>query len=245
MATADGTSEPDTGPPRTLVTERRAVRRPLGNLYVLAFLVVPVLLTALVGFAGSGGVEDALESAGQEALAEKKITGVRLVLDGRAMTARVPSDQRPEPVEETLAGLDGVAEVRVERVYGSEAEAQTCADLQQKLDRATNKQRIPFVGTSTRLTPTGQQMVREVGRLLDACALAMVTVGGHTDPRTSNGSTISLQRARVMVKILRQAGVEADRMRARGYGDQFPLKEGDSPAAQAANQRGSIMVESS
>lgn len=245
MATADGTSEPDPGPPRTLVTARRIVRRPVGNLYVLAFLVVPVLLTALVGFTRSGGVEDALESAGQEALAEQKIKGVALVLDGRAMTAQVPSGQRPDPVKEALTGLDGVAELRVEQVYGSEAEAKACADLQRKLDKATNKQRIPFVGTSARLTPAGQQMMREVGRLLDGCALAVVTVGGHTDPRTSNGSTISLQRARVMEKILRQAGIPADRMRARGYGDQFPLEEDDSPAAQAANQRGSIMVESS
>jgi len=96
-----------------------------------------------------------------------------------------------------------------------------------------------------RLTPTGTQMVREVGKLLDACGPAVVTVGGHTDSHTSNGSTISLERAQLMVRMLRNAGIEPERLEPRGYGDQFPIEDGDSPAAQAANQRGSIAVESS
>lgn len=245
MATPEGTTEPDSGPPRTLVTERRTVRRPVGNLYIVAFLVVPILLTALIGYTQQSSVEEALAQSAEKALATQDIKGVGLVLDGRIMTAQVPSGQRPEPVRDALDGLDGVAALRVEQVYASEAEAEACTDLQKKIDRATDKQRIPFSGTSTRLTATGQRMMREVARLLDACGLAVVTVGGHTDPRTSNGSTISLERARVMVKILRQAGVEADRMKPRGYGDQFPLAEGDSPGAQATNQRGSITVESS
>ena len=245
MATVDGTSEPDSGPPRTLVTEQRLVRRPLGNLYILSFLVVPVLLTALVGYTQLGSVEDTLARSAQETLTGERIKGVGVVLDGRSLTAQVPSGQRPEPVKEALTGLEGVADLRVEQVYASEAEAKACADLQKKVDRATNKQRIPFVGTTARLTPAGQQMMREVGGLLDACGLATVTVGGHTDSSTSNGSTLSLERARVMVQFLRRAGIEADRMKPRGYGDQFPVEDGDSPAARSANQRGSIAVESS
>ena len=245
MATSDGTTEPDSEPSRTLVTEKHTVRRPVGNLYILAFLVVPVLLTALIGFTQRGGVEETLAQSAEEALAAESVKGVGVVLDGRVLTAQVPSGQRPDVVKEALTGLDGVAELRVQQVYASAAEEKACTDLQKKIDRATDKQRIPFAGTSTRLTPAGQQMMREVGGLLDACGLAVVTVGGHTDPRTSNGSTISLERARVMVQILRRAGVETDRLKPRGYGDQFPIADGDSPAAQAANQRGSITVESS
>jgi outer membrane protein OmpA-like peptidoglycan-associated protein len=245
MPTAEGAQQPDSGPTRTLVTGRQTVRRPLGSLYLSAFLVVPLLLTALIGVTQRGGVEDVLELSGRDALADKRVKGVDLVVEGRTMTAEVPSGRRVGPVRKALADIDGVAELRVEQVYASKAEARACADLQRKVDRATDRQRIGFVGETARLTATGQQMVQEVARLLDACGLAVVTVGGHTDARTSDAPTVSLQRARAIIGILRRAGIEADRMRPRGYADQFPLADGDSPAAQATNQRGSIRVERS
>lgn len=245
MATHDDAADRASDPLMSLVTEKQTVRRPLGNLYVLAFVLVPVLLTAAVGFLQASAVEDDLESDARAALAAEKVKGVDLELAGRVVTAKVPTGQDPDTVEKAISGVAGVAEVEVVRVYASAAEAKACKDLQKKIDRATDNQRIPFSGSSTRLTPAGEAMVREVGKLLDACGPAVVTVGGHTDSHTSNGSTISLQRARLMVRMLRNAGVEPERLLPRGYGDQFPVDEGDGPAAQAANQRGSIAVESS
>ena len=68
-------------------------------------------------------------------------------------------------------------------------------------------------------------------------------VGGHTDSHVPNGSTVSLARARVMVQALKAQGIATGRLTPRGYGDQFPLTDGSSAAAQARNERGSVAVE--
>ena len=194
MATSDGTTEPDSEPSRTLVTERRTVRRPVGNLYILAFLVVPVLLTALIGFTQQGAVEETLaQSAETRAVRARRSRGCGSCSTAASLTAQVPSGQRPDPSRRPSPASTGWLSCGSSRCTPRRPRKKACTDLQKKIDKATDKQRIPFAGTSSRLTSAGQQMMREVGDLLDACGLAVVTVGGHTDPRTSNGSTISLR----------------------------------------------------
>ena len=70
-------------------------------------------------------------------------------------------------------------------------------------------------------------------------------VGGHSDDDTPGGSTLSLTRARVMVDLLERAGIDAARLEARGYGDQFPVDDADTTAARQRNQRGEISAEGS
>jgi outer membrane protein OmpA-like peptidoglycan-associated protein len=227
---------------RSLVVEKHRVRRPVGPLYWLALVLLPVGMAAFVGFTQGPAIEDTLKADASAALKQAGYTGVTLVMDGRTITAKVPTGQDPQAVEDTLSGVPGVMSAEAEEVYASAKEARACENMQSKIDRATNKQRIPFVGESARLSATGQAMVREVGRLLLACRAADVTVGGHTDSSTFDGSDISLERARVIIRMLKAAGVESDRLDPRGYGDQFPIDDGDSKAARARNQRGSIAV---
>lgn len=227
---------------RELITEQRSVRRPLGSAYTVVFFAVPLLLTALIGMARADSVEGELRGDAAAALSDRGVEDVELRLHGRDITALVPTGQNPDRVRSALEQMDGAGTVTIERVYASDEEARACSTLPQKLDKATNDQRIPFAGTSTQLTPNGVRMMREVATLLKACEPAVVTVGGHSDPRTSNGSTVSLKRARVMVRFLRDAGVDPDRLRPRGYGNQFPMSKGSGPGDQAANQRGSVQV---
>ncbi len=243
MAAADGTPEPDNSPRHQRITEKRALRRPLGSRYAAVFFVLPVLLTVLVGYTSLGSVEGDLHDDAVAGLSESGIANVRLELDGRDVTALVPTGQDPEPVQDALARVSGIASVQIRRVYASKEEERACTDLQAKLDKVTNDQRIPFAGTSKQLTANGLRMMGEVATLLNSCGQAVVTVGGHADSRTSNGSTLSLQRARVMVRFLRQSGVGPSRLKPRGYGDQFPISDGRSPSDQAANHRGSVRVE--
>lgn len=227
---------------RSLVVERHRVRRPVGPWYWLALVLLPVGLAAFVGFSRGPALEDSLEADAAAALKQAGFSGVDLVMDGRTVTAKVPTGQDPEGVEETLASVPGVMSAEAEEVYASAKEARACENMQAKVDKATNKQRIPFVGETTRLSASGQAMVREVAQLLLACGAAEVAVGGHTDSSTFDGSDISLERARVIIRMLKAAGVESERLEPRGYGDQFPIDDGDSNAARARNQRGSIAV---
>ena len=227
---------------RSVVVEQHRVRRPVGAWFWLALVVVPVALTALVGLTQGSALEESLRADAAAALKDAGFSGVEIVVDGRTVTAEVPTGQDPDAVEAALASVPGVMSAEAKEVYASAKEARACENIQRKIDRATNKQRIPFVGESTRLTAGGAAMVREVGKLLVACRAVEATVGGHTDSSTFDGSDISLERARVIIRLLKAAGVESTRLEPRGYGDQFPIDDGDSNAARARNQRGSVAV---
>ncbi len=238
---ADGASPP--GHTMTKLTERKVARRPAGSRLGWSFVLVPALVAAGAGLLAGPGVERDLAAQAQTALRAEGITRVEVEADGVFVTAKVPTSVDAERVRSTVGAVDGVAAVTLERVFASKKERRACTDLQGKLDRATKRQRIPFVGRTDRLTPAGQAMVREAGRLVAACGSARVYVGGHTDEATNDGPTLTLRRARTMIKVMRKAGAPEERLLPRGYGAQYPVDRGDTPAARARNERGSITVE--
>jgi outer membrane protein OmpA-like peptidoglycan-associated protein len=207
-------------------------------------VIVVLLLTMGVGVSRGPGIEEALKKDVQAALTDAGFDEINVSVDGRMVTANVPTGVEADEVKKVVSDVDGVSAVSAMLVYASYAEARDCADLQKKLDKATRDQRIPFQGDSTRMSAEGSKMLREVSRLLEACESAVVYVGGHTDPGTRFGSTISLDRARVMAKLLKSWGIDKDRLEPRGYGDQFPIDKSRSAAARAKNERGSIVVRS-
>lgn len=238
------TTSTDDASTGTLVVETRTVRRPLGRVFWVCAVLVPVMLTIGIGVSRGPTIEQLLKKDVQTALVAADIDGVGLRVDGRIVTAEVPTGVDVDAVKKVVEDVSGVSAVSAKMVYASYAEARNCANLQAKLDKATHEQRIPFSGSSEKVTPEGDRMLRAVAKILDACKAAVVYVGGHTDPGTRYGSTISLERAKQMTKILKSYGIDGDRLEARGYGDQFPIDESRSAAARARNERGSIIVRS-
>ncbi len=248
---ADGSADAGAETPRAAshghtmskVTERKLARRSGGTRLGWSFLLVPALVTAAAGFLGGPGVESDLETEVQAALRADGITGVALEADGVFVTAKVPTSVDSDRVRDVVDSVDGVAAVTLERVFASKREERACSNLDKKLNKATNQQRIPFVGRTDKLTGPGVAMVRDAGKLVAACGSAKVLVGGHTDEATYDGPTLTLRRARVMIKVMRAAGAPEERLLPRGYGAQYPIDSGDSPAARAKNERGSITLE--
>jgi outer membrane protein OmpA-like peptidoglycan-associated protein len=228
----------------TIVVETRTVRRPVGKVYWVGAVIVVLLLTMGVGVSRGPAIEQALKKDVLTALGDAGFKGVSVSIDGRMVTASVPTGVEAEEVKKVVSEVGGVSAVSAMLVYASYAEARDCADLQKKLDQATRKQKIPFQGATAQLTAEGTRMLREVATLLKACKTAVVHVGGHTDPGTRFGSTLSLDRAKEMVTMLKSLGVAKDRLEPRGYGDQFPIDKSRSAAARAKNERGSIVVRS-
>jgi outer membrane protein OmpA-like peptidoglycan-associated protein len=225
------------------VTERKLARRPGGSRLGWSFVLVPALVAAGAGFLGGPQIERDLESEVRTALLAKGLKGVGLQADGVFVTAEVPTSVDAAEVRDVVSGVDGVAAVTVERVFASKKEERACTNLDAKLNRATNQQRIPFVGRTDRLTPAGESMVRDAAKLVAACGSARVFVGGHTDDGTFDGPTLTLRRARVMIKVMRKAGAPEVRLVPRGYGAQYPIDPADNAAARARNERGSIALE--
>jgi outer membrane protein OmpA-like peptidoglycan-associated protein len=225
-----------------LVSEKRIVHHSPGGRLALAGLLLPALVAGgAVQLAGSDA-ETSLVSEATGALRSDGLTGVRLEADGPFVTAHVPTRVDAAAVDRVVAAVDGVSGVTTRQVYTSKKEAQACADLGRKLDRATGRQQIPFAGESVQLTAQGRSMVVAAAKLVAACGSARVYVGGHTDSRTSNGSTLTLRRARTMIDLMRRTGAPKERLAPRGYGAQYPLSDGDGPAARQRNQRGSVTL---
>ena len=229
-------------PSGTVVVHTRTVRRPVGKVYWVSAVVTVLLLTIALGVSGGPGLEQTLKKDVLRALEGAGLEDIAVSVDGRMVTANVPTGADAGAVKDVVSKVDGVSAVTAMLVYASYSEAQGCADLQSKLDRATDNQRIPFQGSSTRPTAAGAQMLRAVAKLLEGCKPAVVYVGGHTDPGTRFGSTISLDRARTMTKALQSLGIAPNRLAPRGYGDQFPFDK--SGKNEARNERGSIIVRS-
>ncbi len=89
------------------------VRRPI-VVWLLAALAVPVLLTAVLIPAKAGTTEDDLRDRSLAALQSRGINGAEIDVDGRDAKVVVPAGVDTALVEEVVAGVEGVREVRVE-----------------------------------------------------------------------------------------------------------------------------------
>ncbi len=216
------------------------MRRPLGAGYWLTALLVAGALVATTTYTQRRASRRRWRAAVEKRLAARGLGKVEVALEGRVVTAAVPAGEDEDKVERTVGAVDGVAAVETTQSFANAEQRRTCQALGRELDRATNDQRIPFAGETAQLTSEGRALVRAAAQVLTLCPVGDVVVGGHSDDDTPSGSTLSLTRARLLVRLLEDAGVEAERLEARGYGDQFPVDDADTTAARQRNQRGSI-----
>src|SRR4051812_16717379 len=100
-----------------VVVDTYRVRRPLGALFWIAMFVLPVALAAIVGLTHAPSIEDSLGADGNAALKKAGVHGVKLVMDGRSVTADVPTGLDADEVEHVLAGVPGVMSVQTKHVY--------------------------------------------------------------------------------------------------------------------------------
>jgi len=99
-------------------------------------------------------------------------------------------------------------------------------------------------GRST-LAASSHDLLDEVADLLVAHPeLVRVRIEGHTDlvGSAAANQTLSQDRAEAVRTYLMNAGVDADRMEALGYGVSQPVAEGSSHEANQANRRVEIVV---
>src|SRR3954469_13408202 len=129
---------PETSSPQvegTWVVDRQRVRRPLGILFWLAALLVPLGLTLSFALSRAPAIQRSLHADAMSALHHAGIERVHVVVDGRQLVAKVPTGTRLPRGEATLLNVPGVEIVRTVPVYASKAEARACVDLQGKIDR--------------------------------------------------------------------------------------------------------------
>jgi outer membrane protein OmpA-like peptidoglycan-associated protein len=104
--------------------------------------------------------------------------------------------------------------------------------------------RLLFATDSAHLLPASQEQLQHVANILKAYPNVKVKVGGYTDNTGDPAYNLNLSDARA--KNVRQAlidlGIDAGRMEAEGYGEQFPVGDNSTAEGRQQNRRISLRV---
>ncbi len=109
------------------------------------------------------------------------------------------------------------------------------------------KDSILFPSGDVQVTERAREIFADIANIL-AGYDNPVQVEGHTDnvpvssPLYPSNWELSAARAAAIVKILRQAGVEPERLAAVGYGEFQPIAENNTPEGRAQNRRVALMI---
>jgi OmpA-OmpF porin, OOP family len=102
------------------------------------------------------------------------------------------------------------------------------------------RRKVHFATGTATLLQDSKQLLDEVAEALSgAPEVLLVEIGGHTDNRGSkaNNMRLSQSRADAVLNYLVQAGVKANRLKARGYGPSRPKAPNITPRHRARNRR--------
>jgi OOP family OmpA-OmpF porin len=117
---------------------------------------------------------------------------------------------------------------------GVEVDATGCA-----VDAPITLPGVSFAPDSAELTAASRGVLDRVAQVLSTVPSVRVEVAGHTDSagRAEYNRTLSQRRAESVVAYLIERGIDADRLSARGYGEEQPVADNATPAGRASNRR--------
>jgi outer membrane protein OmpA-like peptidoglycan-associated protein len=105
--------------------------------------------------------------------------------------------------------------------------------------------KILFETASAKILPESLAIVDKVAKAIkDHPELTLIEVAGHADERGGEKYNLDLTQARVdsVMHALVERGVEASRLRSKGYGFYCPREEGHDEAAWSKNRRVEFII---
>jgi OmpA-OmpF porin, OOP family len=100
-------------------------------------------------------------------------------------------------------------------------------------------QNIFFETGSYRLLPRSYPALDSVANLMKKYPVIQLTIEGHTDNKggVEYNQTLSENRASAVLQYLEKAGIDANRLKAAGYGQQQPVADNATAEGRSANRR--------
>lgn len=123
---------------------------------------------------------------------------------------------------------------------GDKVDAKGCTVLEPIVLKGVN-----FDSDSARLRPESTPVLDKAAETLKRYPHISVEVAGHTDSThtDTHNQKLSEERAKSVCDYFIQKGIEAQRLRARGYGEAQPAAENATPAGRETNRRVEILIE--
>lgn len=98
---------------------------------------------------------------------------------------------------------------------------------------------INFDTGRAELKPDGQQVVREIAAMMKGAPALKLAIEGHTDNvgSAADNKALSERRAQSVRNAIVQAGIDAGRLTAAGFGQERPVADNRSEDGRAKNRR--------
>ena len=207
----DSQSDPLPAAKTAATTSNGLVRRRPGVVWLLAALIVPLLLTAVVLALRTGPIEDDLQERSLAALEAQGINGARVDFSGRDATVVVPAGADADAAREVVAGVDGVHTARTASTTRTAGSAQQDASTAQPTTSASTSisQPAPAVAPFS-LTRTDKSLSvhaavpdQETKDAIIAAAQALLDDGATLDEKITVDPTVALPSPTALSGLLR------------------------------------------
>jgi len=117
-------------------------------------------------------------------------------------------------------------------------------EAQKRIHTLTLNNKVTFKRQSTNITEKSRSIVNEIANILLENSKLKIEIAGHTDSRgrASLNKRISQDRANSVKNELVSLGVDSGRIKAIGYGEDFPIEKDDANGLSKINRRVEFII---
>lgn len=159
-----------------------------------------------------------------------------VTLDNMEKSIDENSTEINEDKEDTLPV---VKNVETTETIESSTSSSKLNELQSEINNLLSSKKINFERRSSKITEDSNIVVEEIAKILKNNATIKIEIAGHTDSRGSESlnKSISQARASSVRDVLISLGIDKDRIKAVGYGEEFPIVKDDENGLSEINRR--------
>ncbi|WP_121628465.1 OmpA family protein [Poseidonibacter antarcticus] len=156
----------------------------------------------------------------------------------------ISEEIKNESIELNIESEDKLNKAENTRTEVIDTRSKTVIIAQNSINELTSDNKITFKRRSTNITEESKSTITEIANILLANSKLNVEVGGHTDSRgrASLNKRISQDRANSVKNALVTLGVDPKRIKAVGYGEDFPIAKDDADGLSEINRRVEFIV---
>jgi OOP family OmpA-OmpF porin len=124
------------------------------------------------------------------------------------------------------------------------SDASLSVDTANKSNGWISCDRLYFETGKSTITAESQNQLKNIAAILKAFPIAMVKIGGYTDSTGSaeTNKKVSEERADAASASLIKLGTGTERLKAEGYGPEYPIASNSTPEGRALNRRIDLRV---